>query len=183
MPISDGQGVAVVGGADGHGVDVPGHLVVHLAEVVELLGRRELLGLLVERPLVDVAEGDDLAELARLVDVAAPLAADADAGELQRLVRLPAGPLGRGGRGGEEVAEARGAGPQEGPTVQIRIHQSALQRRVDEVTTILENSWNAGPATTPYRPPAPAIGPDPGRVRPALCPLPAERDGTIRPGS
>ena len=41
-----------------------------------------------EAVVVDVADGDDVAEVAGLVDVAGALAADADAGDVQPLVGL-----------------------------------------------------------------------------------------------
>ena len=85
-----GRGVRVVGRADGDGVDLLAHLREHLAEVVVLLGVGEARRLGVQRVVVDVAEGDDVAVLAGLAAVAAALAADADAGD----VDLPVGQSG-----------------------------------------------------------------------------------------
>ena len=48
MAMHRGDGVRVIRRADGDGVDVFAHLVEHLAEIVELLGFRELGGLLFE---------------------------------------------------------------------------------------------------------------------------------------
>src|SRR5262249_9761899 len=106
-----GRGVHVVGRADGYRVDLVAELLEHLAVVVERLGLGEALLLLGERMVVDVAESDDGAEVAGLIDVAGALAADADAGELQLAVGL-VGSAGGGERGaGEPVAwpgESRG---------------------------------------------------------------------------
>ena len=97
-----GRGVGVVGRAHGDGVDLAVHLLEHLAVVEVLLGVRELLGLLVERLFVDVAEGDDLAVAAGVVRVAIALAADADAGEADFLIDRRFTHAGDGGRGGEQ---------------------------------------------------------------------------------
>ncbi len=83
-----GQRVVVVGRADGHGVDALAHLVEHLAVVVVLLGVRDTSARpAFERVLVDVADGDDVAEAGGVARVAVALAAHADAGEVDPLVR------------------------------------------------------------------------------------------------
>src|SRR5262249_962213 len=81
--------VHVVGRADRGDVDVLAVLGEQLAIVGEFLGAFEALGLAlaVERVAVDVANGDDLAELRGVVRVAAPLSADAEAGGAQRFIR------------------------------------------------------------------------------------------------
>src|SRR5262249_46791453 len=86
-----------------------GGVVEQLAEVAERLGLGPLLGLRGELGLVDVAEGDDLHEVAGVVDVAVALAADADPGDGQ--LAVGAGDPGGGERrAGEEVPERRGPG-------------------------------------------------------------------------
>lgn len=80
--------VRVVGRADNHGVDLFCHLVEQLANVEILSSRRELRPFGVESAFVDVANGDNFAKLAGVVDVAVALAADADAGKVDRAVRL-----------------------------------------------------------------------------------------------
>src|SRR5262249_48644909 len=72
-------------------------------------GPGELGGLLAERVAVHVAQGDDVAELAGVGDVAGALAADADPGEPEPVV-APGDPGGRAGLGGEEVPGRRGGG-------------------------------------------------------------------------
>ena len=82
-----GRGVRVVGRADRHGVDLLAHLVEHLAVVdVTFWPSGTSRACRLASVLVDVAEGDDVAEVAGLVDVAGALAADADAGDVQLLV-------------------------------------------------------------------------------------------------
>src|SRR5207302_1085247 len=99
--------------------------------------------LFVGMAVVDVAKSDDFSQPARLIDVAAPLAADADAGELQRFVRLSARAQGRIGGRGEEVAQAGGPNPQKRPTVDVRVHRtsSPLSRTFE---AILQNSAAGG---------------------------------------
>ena len=77
-----GDGVGVVGRADGHGVDALAHLVEHLAEVEILLRVGPALARGVEAGLVDVADRDHVAGPAGILRIAGPLAADADAGEV-----------------------------------------------------------------------------------------------------
>ncbi len=116
------QGVSVVGRADEDGVDLFLHRLKQLAEVVKDLCRGPLLDLRSQVPFVDVAKCDDLTELAGLVDVAAALPADANAGESKRFVRLASHPGSRIGRCRVEVAEGRGPGPEESASVHARSH-------------------------------------------------------------
>ena len=76
--------VHVVGRADGDRVDLVHHFRVHIAVVDERLGVFEFLMLALERVCIDVAKRDDLAVVARMGNVAAALAADADAGDRNR---------------------------------------------------------------------------------------------------
>src|SRR5262249_43767328 len=75
------RGVAMVGRAHRHGVDLIADLLEHVAIVEVLLRFGELFCLLVENMAVDIAECDDLAVIARVVGVAIALAADSDASE------------------------------------------------------------------------------------------------------
>ena len=81
--------MGVIGRADGDGVDALADFVEQLAEVVVLGGLGELVGLgpAVERVVVDVADGHDVAMIRGVVRVAASFAADADAGEADHFVR------------------------------------------------------------------------------------------------
>src|SRR5262249_302468 len=103
-------------------------LLEHLAEVVELLQvgelGGELGGLLVEVVVVDVAHGDDVAELGDVVGVAVPLAADADAGAVELLLgRLAVGRPGGAAGGPEADAGGQGRGfLQELTTVLLTTH-------------------------------------------------------------
>src|SRR5262249_50211439 len=83
-----GRGVRVVGSGDGDGVDGLAHLVEQLAEVGELRRLGEGLGHGIEPALVDVADGDDIADVAGVLGVALALAADADAGDVQLVLLL-----------------------------------------------------------------------------------------------
>ena len=81
----------VVGSGYGHRVNILADFVQHLAvilvllELGELLG--ELLGLLVQRVGVHVAEGDNVpAALGGVAAVAVPFAAHADAGDVDAVV-------------------------------------------------------------------------------------------------
>ena len=116
------RGVDVVRRADDDGVDVIAHRVEHLAEVLELFRGLDRLLLCGDGEVagVDVADGDDvLAGYA--VHVLAATAGDADAGDVEPLVR-PQHPPGqgeherqrrRGGGGLDETAagDSRGGGP------------------------------------------------------------------------
>ena len=93
-----GDGVDVVGRADGDGVDVLGLLVEQLAEVLVAPGLGKGLEEPAARVVVDVAEGDDVrAVLGVGGDVAAAHAAGADPRDVDPLARrddIP-GPPGR----------------------------------------------------------------------------------------
>ena len=79
--------VRVIGGADDHGIDLLVHLVEHDAKVLELRGLGILGELLGGVLLIHVAQRDDVvAQLGHLIHVAAPLAADADAGHVELVV-------------------------------------------------------------------------------------------------
>ena len=79
--------MGVIGGADDHGVDLLVHLVEHHAKVFELRGLGILGELLGGVVFVHVAQSDDVvAQLSHLIHVAAPLAADADAGHVELIV-------------------------------------------------------------------------------------------------
>src|SRR5262249_53888393 len=83
-----GEGVMVVGGAHCHGVDVLADLVEHLAVIVELLSAREfLLRDRLEAGVVNVANGDHVAEILGVARVAVPFAGNSDAGKANGLVR------------------------------------------------------------------------------------------------
>jgi len=82
-----GDGVAVIGRADRDGVDLIAHLVEHFAEVMKLLRAREAGGAGREVLVVNVADGDHIAVLARVFGIARALARDADRRELNFLVR------------------------------------------------------------------------------------------------
>ena len=79
--------VGVIGGADDHRVNLLVHLVEHHAKVFELR-RLGILGELLGRVLlIHVAQGDYVvAQLGQLIHVAASLAADADAGDVEFFV-------------------------------------------------------------------------------------------------
>ena len=117
-----GRGVRMVGRRDDDGVDLGIELMQQLAIVVVLLGFLVLRGHRVQALLVDVAHRHDPAVTRRLLGVALAFAADADAGDIQRLVRpdtpgpAPAA-LGKN-------AEARDRRPkQERPTVRDDAHE------------------------------------------------------------
>ena len=78
-------GVHVVGGRTGHGVELVPHVGEDVAEVGVFLGVGIVRSLALQGVLVDVAEGHDFTVGRRVVDVAAPLAADAEAGDGDRL--------------------------------------------------------------------------------------------------
>src|SRR5262249_49909519 len=105
-----GRGVRMVRRADGDGVELLGHLVEHLAVVEVPFRVFEPRGLFVEGVLVDVADGDDLAQTAGVVDVAVALATDADPGEAEFLARRVAGARRGGGGRSEPVTGTGGAG-------------------------------------------------------------------------
>ena len=85
-----GHGVRVIRRAHDHRVDLFVHLIQQFAEVVVRLGAWKLLGFLAQPPGVDVAQGHDIRELRDLIRVTRSLAADADAGDVDLLVRGPA---------------------------------------------------------------------------------------------
>ncbi len=99
-----GRRVRVVRRADGDGVDLLAHLVEHLAVVevrfrvvlslprprLDLFGVAQVFQGVVEMVLVDVADGDNVAEFAGLGNVAVALAADADAGNADGFIGGPA---------------------------------------------------------------------------------------------
>ena len=101
--------VAMVGRADGEGVDLVAHLREHFAEVEELLSFRPTDAGRGQALLVNIADCYHVAGSASVLRVAAPFARYADAGELDFLVGGPAlawgdaaerpisGPDGRGG--------------------------------------------------------------------------------------
>ena len=82
-----GDAVSVVRGGDGDGVDLAAHLFVELPEVLVFLGIRELLGLTIERILIDIAERDDGAATGcGIVGVTVTLTADADTGDVDAVI-------------------------------------------------------------------------------------------------
>jgi hypothetical protein len=72
----------MVGRTHREGVDRLVHLVEHLAEVVVFLGFRPADSGSIQCFVVDIADGDDLTGFPGILRVAASLAADADAGEM-----------------------------------------------------------------------------------------------------
>ena len=81
--------VHVVGRADRRNLDVLAVLGKHLAVIGELLGILETgrFAAVFQRVAVDIADRDDVAELSRIVGVAAAFAANADADHIGPLVR------------------------------------------------------------------------------------------------
>ncbi len=76
----------MVGGADGHGVDLVRHHVEHFAVVVKLGGADLVTAcpFFSKLQIVDVAQGDDVADICpRGSESLEPFAVDADAGEIQ----------------------------------------------------------------------------------------------------
>ena len=103
--IERGRSVHVVRRADRADVDIFAMLGKQFPEVGELLRVLELLRLTLafERAAVDVADRDHVAKQGGVVGVAAPLSADADAGDVHPLVGGVA--PGRPRAGGDEVAD------------------------------------------------------------------------------
>ena len=86
-----GDGVGVIGRADGDGVDRFVHVVEHLAKVVVPFRLLELLEPLGVQPVVvDVTQRDDVAEAAGVLGITQPFAANADAGDVQFFIGRPA---------------------------------------------------------------------------------------------
>ena len=85
--------VRVVGRRNHDGVNPRVELVEQLAEIVVFLGFLELCGRRVQPCLIDVADGDNPAVVPSLFGVSLALAADADARNIQGLIRsYSAGP-------------------------------------------------------------------------------------------
>src|SRR5581483_55559 len=95
----------MIGRTDGDSVDALAHLLEHLAVIDELFGLGVQLGCPPEGLLIDVADGHDIAIPGRLGRVAASLAADADAGEVDLIERGSALRV-RGGGADDPVADA-----------------------------------------------------------------------------
>src|SRR5262249_46789392 len=102
--------------------DFLAHFVEHLAEIEVAFGVGEFLVLLVETCFVNVADGDDIAELAGVADVAVALAANADAGKADLLAWRVRCARGRASVRGEEVTERGGASGQEEPSIDGPAH-------------------------------------------------------------
>ena len=76
-----GDSMRVIGSGNHHCIDALVEFFEHLAEIVELLGLGEPGGFAVQMVVVDVAEGDHIAGVASLVDIAGTLATHADTGD------------------------------------------------------------------------------------------------------
>jgi hypothetical protein len=79
--------MVMVGGTDNHGIDFVTHLIQQRTVVNVLLRVGELLCFLIEPHLVDITDGNYVAKLSGLIDIATTFAADADAGNVQLLIR------------------------------------------------------------------------------------------------
>jgi len=80
-----GDGVAVVGSADGDRVDVLFGFQ-HFAEIEVGLGTAKADLAFFQRRFIDIADGHDVAGRASVVGIAFAFAADADAGEIDLFV-------------------------------------------------------------------------------------------------
>ena len=100
------RGMAMVGRADGHGVDLVSQVLEHLAIVEVLFRFRIFFPHLVENMAVDITERDDFAMRACVVGVAFSLAADADACETHLFIRR--GRLSTGGTATQEHRASTG---------------------------------------------------------------------------
>src|SRR5204862_3730056 len=89
------NGVAMVGRADGEGVDLVAHLREHFAEVEELLSFRPTDAGRGQALLVNIADGYHVAGSASVLRVAAPFARYANARELDFFVCRAAFSAGR----------------------------------------------------------------------------------------
>ena len=114
--------MVVVGGGDDNGVDFLGHFIEQLAIVKELGRFGPLLQLRGQVIFVAVAQGDNLSDVAGLVDVARTLAAHADAGDADLARGIVGGADGGQLVGRHEVAKGRGRGAEE-PTAINRMIQ------------------------------------------------------------
>ena len=101
----------MVRSADGQRVNLLAHLVEHFAEVEIAFGLRKFLSLFVEPIFVDVANRDNLAELAGLEDVAVALAADADSSKAELGIRSVGRPNRRKSFCSKKVSECSRAPP------------------------------------------------------------------------
>lgn len=81
-----GDCVRVIRSADRDCVDALVHLLKHLAKIVVFLGLGKFPGLVVQRAVVDVAEGDNVAEVGGLVCIAVSFSAHTDAGDVDRFI-------------------------------------------------------------------------------------------------
>jgi hypothetical protein len=84
--------MAMIGSADGEGLDALAHLVEHLAEIEVFFGLGPALGGEIQVFLVDVADRHDVSQAAGVVRIAGPLAAHADARELHLFISRQAFP-------------------------------------------------------------------------------------------
>ena len=77
----------MVGRGNHHGIDLRPEFLEQLAIIVITLCILELLEVPTTAPFIDVANGDDLAEVRRVLGVARSLPSDPNADDVQHLVR------------------------------------------------------------------------------------------------
>lgn len=82
-----GAAVVMVRSRNRNGVDILVYFFEHLPVVAKQFGIGELLSFLVQRVLIDIAQGDDIAVLAGGGAIAVAFAADADARHVDSFVR------------------------------------------------------------------------------------------------
>jgi hypothetical protein len=93
--------MVVVGSANHDGIDFVPHFIQQFAVVDEFLCVGEHFRFFIEPHFIDVADGKHIAKLPGVIDIAPPLAAHADAGNVQLLVgrlaqrklRMPGHPI------------------------------------------------------------------------------------------
>ena len=84
-----GDGMGVIRRRDHHGIDLPFHGVEHSAEIGKDFGRWMLLVDVASTLSIDITQGHEvLAQAGKVIEVAATLAAHADAGKVQFAVGL-----------------------------------------------------------------------------------------------